>query len=310
LPHPIEYTYHQGYYETLEAIPIESQTDGTSQILERTYIRQDYPPFERFEGVPETIHHTNELRGEPLTTHVSVYHGSGRSDVKEVERGYPISEPYVGDLHRVGHNEAETLPMNVNVYHHSGRSDEKPKTSLFGSLFRKDHKDEFPTNIVYEGPLDSTNRHREAEHLPLDSHVNVYNKSGRSDDQPRIITEVYKAEIRTEYPSSDPYIGDLHQVGHNEAETLPMNVNVYHSGRSDEKPKTSLFGSLFKKEGFPKSEVYSGPLHSIRHSEIQPSPIENLPYHAYYDKLETRPTVIEERVEMTPALKGTFNRFI
>lgn len=44
--HPIEHKYHQGFYEIIEVVPIESQDDGTSLIGEKTYTKKDYPPIE------------------------------------------------------------------------------------------------------------------------------------------------------------------------------------------------------------------------------------------------------------------------
>jgi hypothetical protein len=112
-----------------------------------------------------------------------------------------------------------------------------------------------------------------------------------------------------DYPAYEEFSGPLHSIQHNELqpshiESLP--IQAYYE-KLEQKPKTSLFGSLFKREHrdeYPKSQPYSGEYqHTYRNFEHPHSDIGQhaMPYHSgVYDKIEERPTVIET----IPTLKG------
>ncbi|CAD6184766.1 unnamed protein product [Caenorhabditis auriculariae] len=335
-----------------------------TSLFKRSPAHLDYPVSEIYEGPLQDTNRANELEGEALTQQVQVYH-SGRSDevqpkiVEAVEKeptdlaeaaknlggrftslfkrspahlDYPVSEIYEGplqDTNRANELEGETLTQQVQVYH-SGRSDEvqpkivevveKEPTDLaeaaknlggrFTSLFKRSpaHLD-YPTSEFYEGPLQDTNRANELEGEALTHQVQVYH-SGRSDEvQPKIVEVVEKeptdlaeaaknlggrftslfkrSPAHLDYPTSEIYEGplqDTNRANELEGEALTHQVQVYHSGRSDEaqpkivevveKEPTDLaeaaknlggrFTSLFKRSpahlDYPVSEIYEGPL--------------------------------------------------
>jgi hypothetical protein len=119
---------------------------------------------------------------------------------------YPSESEFAGEHLPTHYNEVQATPLEhyVTTYH-SGRSDlkeaesTKDKSDLLGklsSLFKRGHAHEnFPKSELYAGPLESTHRHSDLDSHPIDHYVTVTH-SGRSDDQPKIVTEVYRAELQ------------------------------------------------------------------------------------------------------------------
>ncbi|KAK6726540.1 hypothetical protein RB195_004707 [Necator americanus] len=326
--HTIVTVYHSGRSDVPQepitrAVPVE--TVPTKDMY------YDYPTTEVYEGPLDSTTRVTDIEGEPLTYHVSVYH-SGRSDepapkpeeeqpldIAEAaktlgekitglfKRGpahldYPVSEIYEGPLdstNRTTDIEGEPLTHHVSVYH-SGRSDEPaPKPEEEQPLDIA----EATRPLIYEGPLDSTNRTTDIEGEPLTHHVSVYH-SGRSDEpapkpeeeQPLDIAEAAKTfgdkitglfkrrPTIPDYPTSEPYEGPLEDTKKREdIESQPLHtiVTVYHSGRSDvpQEPITRAVPveTVPTKDmyyDYPTTEVYEGPLDSTtRVTDIEGEPL-------------------------------------
>jgi hypothetical protein len=62
---------------------------------------------------------------------------------------------------------------------------EKPKTSLFGSLFRKSHEEEYPKSEPYFGDYEHLNRHLEHPHHEIGEHALLYHSGVY--DKPSVI---------------------------------------------------------------------------------------------------------------------------
>jgi hypothetical protein len=211
---------------------------------------------------------------------------------------------------------------------------------------------DFPTSSVYTGDLEDLHRHYEHPHSDIGQHATIYHSGvyDKLEQRPSaavISTEPYTGELSSTYYqeiqptpirhvyhqgyynkleerpvetthtvlkvtkepslydlSHEPYTGPLHSIHHNELQPSPIE-NLPNQGYYDQlEQKPGLFGSLFRKsheEEYPKSQPYSGPLSSIQHQEIQPTPIQSLPHQAYYDKLETKPSVM---IETSSTFKG------
>ncbi|WKX89204.1 hypothetical protein Q1695_008675 [Nippostrongylus brasiliensis] len=307
----------------------------------------DYPVSETYEGPLDSTQRTDDIYGEPLTHHVSVYH-SGRSDEPEekpegehvdiadaakafgekitglFKKGpahldYPVSETYEGPLDSTQRTDdiyGEPLTHHVSVYH-SGRSDEptpKPEAEhidiadtaksigdkISGLFKRRPTVPDYPTSEPYEGPLMDTSRRDDIESQPLQTVVTVYH-SGRSDvphEKAVIVTEEVQPtkDQYYDYPTTAAYEGPLDSTLRTDdiyGEPLTHHVSVYHSGRSDEpeeKPEgehvdiadaAKAFGEkitgLFKKGpahlDYPVSETYEGPLYPV--SETYEGPLDS-----------------------------------
>ncbi|KAE9416398.1 hypothetical protein Angca_000430, partial [Angiostrongylus cantonensis] len=308
----------------------------------------DYPVSELYEGPLDSTQRIDDIQGEPLTHHVTVYH-SGRSDEPApkpdeahidladaaktfgdkitglFKKGaahldYPVSELYEGPLdstQRIDDIQGEPLTHHVTVYH-SGRSDEpapKPEEAhidladaaktfgdkITGLFRRRPTIPDYPPTEPYYGPLADTRRREDIDSQPLHTTVTVYH-SGRSDiPHEKVVfvpqaVEVHK-EMHYDYPSTTAYEGPLdstQRIDDIQGEPLTHHVTVYHSGRSDEpapKPDEAhidladaakTFGDkitgLFKKGAahldYPVSELYEGPLDSTqRIDDIQGEPL-------------------------------------
>uniref|UniRef100_A0A0K0DRN1 Syndecan n=1 Tax=Angiostrongylus cantonensis TaxID=6313 RepID=A0A0K0DRN1_ANGCA len=152
----------------------------------------DYPAEETYdESRTISIQRMNDIKEEPITHHVTVYH-SGRSDepVPKLEEAhsdlsdaaktfgdkitglfrrrptipdYPSTEPYYGplaDTRRREDIDSQPLHTAVTIYH-SGRSDIPHEKVVFIQEAVEVHKEmhyDYPTTTAYEGPLDSTQR--------------------------------------------------------------------------------------------------------------------------------------------------------
>ena len=114
-----------------------------------------------------------EVFGEPLSTHVSVYH-SGRSDEEKP---------------------GEKLPQKPE-----GAKITETLREKFGGLFRKGgaHLD-YPTSEPYEGPTSTTLRATEVEGEPIQGLVSVYH-SGKSDELPPVSVPIEEVKLGEEKP--------------------------------------------------------------------------------------------------------------
>ena len=139
-------------------------------VLKKPAPGKDFPVSEAYFGeLGETMRAT-EVVGEPLSTHVSVYH-SGRSDEEKIVEK-PPQKPEGAKI-------TETL------------------REKFGGFFKKGaaHLD-YPSSEPYEGPSSTTLRADEVEAEPINNLVAAYS-SGRSDELPAVsipIEEVKFAE--------------------------------------------------------------------------------------------------------------------
>ncbi|VDM55554.1 unnamed protein product, partial [Angiostrongylus costaricensis] len=215
--------YHSGRSD----IPHEKVVFAPEAVEVHQEMHYDYPTTTAYEGPLESTNRIDDIQGEPLTHHVTVYH-SGRSDEPA-----PKSDEAHIDLS----NAAKTFGDKIT------------------GLFKKGaaHLD-YPVSALYEGPLDSTQRIDDIQGEPLTHHVTVYH-SGRSDepapkpDEAHIdladaakafgdkITGLFRRRPTIpDYPSSEPYAGPLVDTRRREdidSQPLHTAVTVYHSGRSD-----------------------------------------------------------------------------
>lgn len=217
---------------------IEEKKEAVSGLQKITSIfaarkHEDFPQTERYEGPLSELTRRVDVSGEPIDTHVSVYH-PGTSDERLPESAPMEAEKKTDTLTRI--------------------------TSLFAT---KHHEHEFPVHgIPYEGPINELTRTSEVGGTPLDTHVTVYS-TGRSDEHPQTTvseptpSEPEKREVSAlgkltsffkktaaheDFPHSEPYSGavmDLQRRHEVTVEPLDSRVSTYHSGRSDEMPTIS-----------------------------------------------------------------------
>ncbi|KAE9416397.1 hypothetical protein Angca_000429, partial [Angiostrongylus cantonensis] len=221
-----------------------------------------------------SIQRMNDIKEEPITHHVTVYH-SGRSDE-------PV--PKLEEAHSDLSDAAKTFGDKI--------------TGLFR---RRPTIPDYPSTEPYYGPLADTRRREDIDSQPLHTAVTMYH-SGRSDIPHEKVVFIQEAvevqkEMHCDYPTTTAYEGPLdstQRIDDIQGEPLTHHVTVYHSGRSDEpapKPDEAqidladaakTFGDkitgLFKKGAahldYPVSELYEGPLDSTeRIDDIQGEPL-------------------------------------
>ncbi|KAJ1374509.1 hypothetical protein KIN20_037210 [Parelaphostrongylus tenuis] len=258
--------YHSGRSDIPQekAVIVVERVEGVAVPKDMYY---EYPTTASYEGPLDSTQRVDDIHGEPLTHHVTVYH-SGRSDE-------PTSKP--DETHLDLADAAKTLGDKIT------------------GLFKKGeaHLD-YPVSELYEGPLDSTQRVHDIEGEPLTHHVSVYH-SGRSDepapkpDDAHLdladtaktfgdkITGLFKRRPTiSDYPSSEPYYGPLADTRRRddiESRPLQETVTVYHSGRSDI-PQEKAVIVVERVEGvavpkdmyyeYPTTASYEGPLDSTQ----------------------------------------------
>ncbi|KAK6009081.1 hypothetical protein OSTOST_26020, partial [Ostertagia ostertagi] len=368
--------YHSGRSD----VPLEKAAVITEEVPPARDMYYDYPTTAAYEGPLDSTPRTDDIYGEPLTHHVSVYH-SGRSDEPAPKpeeehvdiadaakafgekvtglfrRGpahldYPVSETYEGPLDSTPRTDdiyGEPLTHHVSVYH-SGRSDEpapKPEEEhvdiadaakafgekITGLFKRRPTIPDYPTSEPYVGPLVDTSRREDIESQPLRTVVTVYH-SGRSDvplEKAAVITEEVPParDMYYDYPTTAAYEGPLDSTPRTDdiyGEPLTHHVSVYHSGRSDEpapKPEeehvdiadaAKAFGEkvtgLFRRGpahlDYPVSETYEGPLDSTpRTDDIYGEPLTHhvSVYHSGRSD-EPAPKPEEEHVDIADAAKA------
>ncbi|KJH52423.1 hypothetical protein DICVIV_01400 [Dictyocaulus viviparus] len=282
----------------------ELNEDSEDMYTERL-INIDYPSQEIYQGPLDYTEKINDIQGEPLTHHVTVYH-SGRSDE-------PTVKP--DEAHIDLADAAKTFGDKIT-----------------GIFKRRPTIPDYPSSEPYDGPLADTRRREDIDSQPISNIVSVYH-SGRSDiphdKAPVIKDEVIVAkDIVYDYPRTAPYEGPLdytERINDIEGEPLTHHVTVYHSGRSDEptvKPDEAhidladaakTFGvkitGLFKKGAahldYPVSEAYEGPLdYTQRISDIDGEP---LTHHVtvYHSGRSDEPTVKpdEAHIDLADAAK-------
>jgi hypothetical protein len=185
--------YHSGKSDEK---PVEEPEAKPSAIDRLTSIfkkdedpHKGYPVSSPYYGSIESTHRQYDFDHMPINELVTIY-STGKSDetpqpVMQTERhDYPqIEQVHEGEVLETTHQEAQHFPISEHsqVYH-SGRSDEEPikeKTSLFGSLFKKDHKDEYPETTKFEGQHDNMLKSQELDKHPIESYSSVYS-SGKS----------------------------------------------------------------------------------------------------------------------------------
>ena len=274
----------------------ESALKKITSIFTKT-THADLPHSEPYLGTLDNFERRHELTGEPLDSHVSIYH-SGRSD--EVPTGTAVEEVH-----------AEPV------------TDKKTDTlTRITTVFKKTHHDEFPVyGTPYEGPMGELIRRSEVDGFPLDTHVSVYH-TGRSDDvvkkalmaapsKPeevaaekkevsaiKKITSLFKRQSHEEFPRTEPFTGELSELERRHeltSEGIDTHVSAYHHGRSDEPieatpskagsvKKTDALGritSIFTTSKSTVSEfpvhgaLYEGPVNELhRYGEVGHAPID------------------------------------
>jgi hypothetical protein len=274
----------------------------------------DYPAYEEFSGPIHSIQHS-EIRTSPIENlpHQAYYDKLEEHKPKKSLFGslfkrthahmdFPTSPAYTGDL--------EDLNRHFEHPHSDIGQHSTPYSTGFYNKLEEKPGVAFVSTEPYIGPLSSTH-YQEIQQTPIRHvyHQGYYNKL---EEKPTHTVLKVSKEPSPYDLSKEPYSGPLHSIQHNEIESSPIE-NIYNAGfynkLEEHKPKTSLFGSLFKREHrdeYPISEVYSGEYqHTYRNFEHPHSDIGQhaMPYHSgVYDKIEERPTVIET----TPAFKGIF----
>jgi hypothetical protein len=320
---PISNLPSQAYYDKLEHKKEYLKSEPYSGPLSSTHYQEIQPT--PIQHLPSQSY-CDKLEEKPIETTHTVLR------VRKEPSPYDLStEVYSGPLSSTFHNELPSEPIegHVNV-RHSGFSDEiveeepKEKSGLFGFL-KRERKEDFPISGPYTGDLSSVH-YREIQSSPIS---NVYNQGfyDKLEEKPvettHTVIKVLKEPSQYDF-SKEPYTGPLSSTFHNELPSEPIegHVNVRHSGFSDEvveeepKEKSGLFGFLKRerKEDFPTSEPFEGEYQQIyRHYEFPYHEISqhSAPYNAgFYNKLEQRPIIVEERVEMTPTPKGTNLKYI
>jgi hypothetical protein len=169
------------------------------QIVEEKPIQHVYPVSEPFTGEYVATHRHHDFDSHPIHEHASVYHTSGRSDVKEE----PVKEK--GDL-----------------------------LGKLSSLFKKEHKEEYPTT-VYEGPLSEVHRQRDLDH-PFEverTHRGFYDQLEQKQVKPAQVEEE-SSQIPAHQPAHYPayYLhegptSETHRHSELIGEPLESHVSVY-----------------------------------------------------------------------------------
>ena len=307
-------TYHYGTLgeDDEERFAVEEPKEHGKSITEKFGSlfkkKDDYDEFPRsdpYEG-PYSDSYYSEAATYPLSSHVTVYHPTGRSDghqtIEARKSEFPINElPYVGAIDDTRRRrEIENVPIDqtTSIYHSGfyetlpseGTDKSKSFATKLGELFKRDPaKLDYPVSEQYLGELNDTRRAEEVDGHPLTHCVSVYH-SGRSDEgQPKPqdaeeqshehgvpITEKIKglfkrSDAHDDYPRSDPFTGQYYESHYSEASSHPLShhVTAYHNGRSDE-PTT-----LTVDYEFPTAEPpYTGPMtDTYRRSEAEGVPL-------------------------------------
>jgi hypothetical protein len=214
---PLEHhvtAYNVGHYDKLVTEPPaklppheEEEKKGgplekLTHLFKRSKTIEDFPAItEPYTGPLAQTGRQNEAPIEPIHSFVAVY-SSGRSDeiqpakmttVKIVGMPeYPTEEaPFTGhvpETMRRGEMEERPLDSHVTAYH-PGRSDLEipvaPTTIITTTKVKKTIED-YPSAIVYEGPVDSTNRRAELDTIPIGQHVETIH-TGYYDQLPPVV---------------------------------------------------------------------------------------------------------------------------
>jgi hypothetical protein len=165
--------YHPGWSD--EAVPVTVvEVEQTPAIIESerkpdTLTRKGYPPIgTAYDGPISTLDRRTEVEPLVLTSLLTPYH-SGRSD--EPRRVIVEAEP-----------RPETVAISPTPPH------KETALKRLTSLFTKAHPHEdFPRSEPYEGHLSELASSSELPEARLDSHVDAYHATGRS-DQPLTTT--------------------------------------------------------------------------------------------------------------------------
>ncbi|VDO58545.1 unnamed protein product [Haemonchus placei] len=197
----------------------------------------DYPVSERYEGPLDSTPRTDDIYGEPLTHHVTVYH-SGRSDE-------PVPKPE--EEHVDIADAAKAFGEKI-----TGLFKRRPTIPDYPT--RGPAHLDYPVSDRYDGPLDSTPRSHDIRGEPLTHHVSVYHirhderRISKPEEEPVVIAQEAKpvrekdtgrfrgGTALFDYPTSEKYEGPLDSVQRiDDIYSTPLThyVSVYHTGRSD-----------------------------------------------------------------------------
>uniref|UniRef100_A0A7E4WCW8 Chitin-binding type-2 domain-containing protein n=1 Tax=Panagrellus redivivus TaxID=6233 RepID=A0A7E4WCW8_PANRE len=262
------------------------------EVVEQSQQFYDYPSSESGKASPE---HSPDPAA--LTDSANVYDSGVFGNVKRPSP-YPEPHRYDGPLASTSRaSDAAGLPLfeHVNAYHPgtSYEYDHDDTTKNPKKSFESAPYYDYPTNVLYQGPVASTSRSSEIYGDPLSQYVSAYHPgySESTHDSSREISE--KEDFVDIY--EDPDYQYIHQTEpipstsrHPEVAHCPLATHVatYHTGYSEDtnisqarKRSFPIITGFFKKgaahQDYPVSEPFEGPVDTTgRTSEVDNTPLD------------------------------------